>query len=396
MFGILANKRWPIALDLGAQSLKMLQMQRGPSGLSVRASGRYRFPASAAPDSEDWRRLAVRAVREILAGNGFRGTAVVSAIPSRQLKIRNVRLPGLSPDEMRQAVQWEAKERFGCDFTPDRLFHLRAGKVRQGAENCEEVILLGATAEVVEGHLALLKAMGLTPERIEAEPLAVFRPFERVLRRRSDSDAVSVIVDTGHTATNVVVARGQHVLLIKSLEVGGRDLTQAVAKQLNVSGEEAEELRVQTFRPPRVEAGGEAGDQTGDDEAEKPDAAAASDGVNWTVLDAVRGVVEAMTREIALCLRYCSVTLRGLRPQRVTVVGGGAYDAALVRRLGEQLGVPCEVGQPLRGLDTSLVDLGSDRRGVLAEWAVCAGLALHDAPAASNRKAADGQRRLSA
>ena len=93
-------------------------------------------------------------------------------------------------------------------------------------------------------------------------------------------------------------------------------------------------------------------------------------------MDAIRGDVEELAREIALCLRYCSVTFRGLRPKEVTLTGGQAYDSAMVRLLSEQLGVPCEVGQPLKGIDMSAVDLGGDRRGMFAEWGVCAGLAF--------------------
>ena len=55
----------------------------------------------------------------------------------------------------------------------------------------------------------MLEAMGLRPEHIDAEPLAVFRPFERHLRRRADENAISVIVDIGHSGTKVIVARGQ-------------------------------------------------------------------------------------------------------------------------------------------------------------------------------------------
>ena len=51
-------------------------------------------------------------------------------------------------------------------------------------------------------------------------------------------------------------------------------------------------------------------------------------------------------------------------------------DRALVELLGDHLGVGCEVGHPLRGIDTSAVDLGADRRETATEWALCTGLAI--------------------
>ena len=119
--------------------------------------------------------------------------------------------------------------------------------------------------------------------------------------------------------------------------------------------------------------------------------------MQWSVFDAVRGQAESLAREINLCLRYCSVTFRGLRPQRVMLTGGEVYDASLVRLLGEQLGLECVVGHPLKGIDVSAVDLGGDRRGMLAEWATCTGLAIRDVDFTTGaREVEHAEHRLSA
>ncbi|HUT02051.1 MAG TPA: pilus assembly protein PilM [Phycisphaerae bacterium] len=365
---LLGRNRWPIGLDIGTDSIKMLQMCRVGGVITVRACRRWRFPVPADPDPRARRELAVGAVPDMLRRGGFRGNHVISSLSCGQLKIKNVRLPKLSGRELERAVHGEAHDRFGGDFAPDQLHYLRAGEIRQGMESHQEYILMGAPGEVVEDHYAMLREMGLYPEHIDVEPLAMFRPFERHLRRRADEEEVTVVVDLGHSSTKVVVARGREVVLVKKIDIGGRDFAQAVADQLHLSYEEAEDLRFQIMRERASHAReGQAGP---DGEEEDPNS------VRWTVLDAVRGQVEELAREVALCLRYCSVTFRGLRAKRVTMTGGQAYDPAMVRLLGEQLGVECVIGQPLRGVDTSGVDLGGDRRGMLAEWAVCAGLAF--------------------
>ena len=115
------------------------------------------------------------------------------------------------------------------------------------------------------------------------------------------------------------------------------------------------------------------------------------------MLDAIRPAVTQLAKEISLCVRYCSVTFRGLRPEKVTLTGGEAYDPALVELLREHLDAEILVGRPLQGLDVSNVDLGADRRGVLTEWAVCAGLAARGQRARKELEEAEHeQRRLSA
>jgi len=381
------KKRWPIALDVGTDCIKMLQMQSVGPTISVRASGHWQLPASSPRSGDAWRQLVVRAVKEMLQKGKFIGRRVISSLSSGDLMIKNVRLPIMSPSETSEAIRWEAKERFGRDFAPDQLHCIDAGQIRQGAENCQEMILMAAPTEVIDSHVAMLTEMGLSPEHLDPEPQAMFRPFERRLRRQADENEITVVVDLGYSSTKVIIGRGRGLILIKKIDIGGKDLVEAVARQLNLPVPEAAELRLQII-------GELANTDRGVDGESQP---GNPNSMSWTIVDAVRGKVEELGREIALCLRYCSVTFRGLRPKRVMMTGGQAYDPAVMKLLGEQLSIECQVAQPLRGIDTSAADLGGDRRGMLAEWNLCAGLAFRSAQyERTTRKINNEQDRLSA
>ena len=367
MFGFLSrNRHWPIALDVGSDSVKMLQLRRVGHIVSVNASARWQFPREAANDPVGRRQLAVPAVRELLRAGAFKGRRVISGLSCDQMTIKNVRLPHMPEHEMAEAVKWEAKERFDFDPSRDQIAFLNAGQVRSGNETRDELVLLIVQHETVNKHLEMLEAMGLEPDHIDGEPLALFRVYDRWLRRRADEQSVSVLADIGRSAARMVVARGRDIVFIKSIDIGGRRLTEAVAKQLGLEIHEADELRQRLMR----------------EHAEKTrQAAAEGQGelpIDWTIHDAIRGEVEALAREISLCLRYCAVTFRGLRPDKIVVTGGEAYDPAVVKLLNEHMHVECSVGQPLRGIDVSTVDLGADRRASLAEWTTCTGLAIRD------------------
>ena len=364
------SKLGPIGLDIGAEGVRMLQFGRAGYGLRVVAAGRCRFPAAArgadaaigngsSLDAKVRRRLAVEAVREILKTVHFRGRQVVSCLRSDELAVKNIRLPHLPDNELGGAVLWEAKERLGFEIVPDRLHYINAGEVRQGNDVRDEIIMLGVQEEVIRAHLEMLDEMRLVPLHVDAEPTALFAAYQRFLRRAQDESTISVIVDIGLGSTKVVVARGQVILMIKSIDLAGQKFNECVAKELGLSYSEAAHLRRRSSAA--LGAGRESGDQ-----------------VSWSVFDAIRGQVEALAREISLCLRYCSVTFRGLRAGRITVTGGEAYDAGLLRLLGETLNCECAVGEPLLGIDVGATDFDGDRRGVLTEWSVTAGLALRD------------------
>lgn len=387
MFGFpISRKRWPIALDIGAESVKMLQLFETAGRVGIRACGRWRYPDSG--ESQDQRKeQVVGAIREMLQNQPFQGNKVVSCLSSAQLSVKNVRLSRMPSDELAEAVKWEAKERFGFETDSDQLNFINAGQVRQGSETRDEVIMLAAPRETIDEHLDLVDKAGLIPEAIEAEPVTLFRPFERFLRRHADEQEVNVVIDIGYSATRVTIARGREIVFIKCIDIGGRKLTDAVATQLNLTYREACELRMRNMQ----ESEGPSGSVPLLQKEERPERDRSN--IDWTIHDAVRGEVEALAREISLCLRYCSVTFRGLRPKKVILVGGETYDRLMVELLARQLNLPCEVGQPMMGIDTSGVDLGADRRATLAEWTLCMGLATRGADFSKTVQESNHERR---
>ena len=386
------RKRWPIGLDIGADSIRMLQFCQRGGRTRVRAAERWHFPAPGDQDPAQRKEMAIAAITDMLKRGRFRGRRVVSALRCDELNIKNIRLPRMQVDELKQAVQWEAKERFGFDVAPDQLNCLNAGQIRQGTETRDEIIMLAVTSEVIENHVDLLRQVSLVPEAIDAEPVALFRSFERYLRRTADEECVTVIVDIGHSATRVIVARGRRIVFIKNIDIGGRRFTDAVAGQLNLTYGEAHDLRLRKMREHEQSPGAsEFGQDVAPHERERSS-------LEWSIHDAVRGEVESLAREISLCLRYCSVTFRGLRAKHITLTGGETYDRALVELLTSQLGTPAAIGEPLRGVDISAVDLGANRRATVTEWALCSGLAFNGAFEAADtaKENDDAKRRLSA
>ncbi len=372
-------------MDVGSHGIKLLQLTRTRGRLSVAAAAHWQMPDSALGpegDSAACAGQAAEAVKNLLKQNSFHGREVVSCLRMNELATKNVRLPHMPSHELDKAVLWECQERLGFQVAADRVHYFEAGDVRQGTEVRDEIIIMAVPESTIQQHLDRLSAMRLEPVHIDTEPTALFRAYQRYLRRAQDESVVSVIVDIGLTGTKVVVAKGKRILLIKLIDLAGRALNDSVAKELSLSYSEAAHFR-RRLSESRADASGPAPQ--------------GSDQVEWSVFDAIRGPVEALAREISLCLRYCSVTFRGLRPNEVTLTGGEAYDPAAVKLLTECLGLPCAVGQPLRGVEIGEVQMGGDRRSELTEWSVVTGLALRGLVGNTDSGTGDHERsRLSA
>ena len=110
----------------------------------------------------------------------------MSGLRADELAVKNVRLPRMSDRELSSAVLYECHERFGFEVVPDRVHYVNAGEVRQGTESRDEIVLMAVTEDVIRQHVEMLDEMCLKCVHIDAEPMALFRTYQRFLRRAED------------------------------------------------------------------------------------------------------------------------------------------------------------------------------------------------------------------
>ena len=352
-------KPLPIGLDIGTTTVRLLQLTGTERDLRVVDAAKFVIPQDVKVLPERRREVVTDGIRRILKEHRFRGREVVMALAPGQLAIRNVRLPKMPEEERATAVNWEAQNRFPFDTATAVIQYLPAGEVRQGDQVLDEVILFAAPRAEIDARIQLACEAGLDLVSLDAEPCAGFRSFERFLRRREDEATVSIFADVG-AQTTVVLARGRHIVFVKTIPIGGAVFHRAVAETLELSLAEAEALR-------RRIAGRGRKETTDRDEADRVDRA---------VHDAIRPHLEDLTNEISLCLRYYSVTFRGTSPDAITLTGGESHNPAVSVTMAERLGLPVRVGDPFRGVRTDHLGPILDRRGVLGEWTTAFGLSL--------------------
>ncbi len=355
MFRLSRPQPLPIGLDIGADSVKMLQVEPVGNHLSVIASGRMPIPEEARHDRVAHLTAAIDLVRQMLQTHPFVGNRLVTCLPRDIVHIKNVRLPLIPAAELSAAVEFEARNIFPFDVTQSRMHWVLAGEVRQGTEVRQEVIALAAQNDQVNEFVEQIHRSGGVIESLDIEPCALHRCYERYIRRRDDEQDVFVLVDIGLRRTQVIVCRGRDLSFFKSIDIGGEHFNESVSKKLGISIPEARALRRRM--------------------CETASPTDRRDSVTRSVFDATRVQMEDLCREMALCLRYYLVTFRGHRPRTVRMVGGEANDPQLLAMMQAASSIPMEIAKPLLSADTSALR-PADRQGSMSEWATAFGLAM--------------------
>jgi type IV pilus assembly protein PilM len=366
----------PIGLDIGHNSIKMIQLVINGEQISVLAADEARIDSGINGDDQARRDYIVSSIKQMLSRGNFHGKNVVSCLPCGDIKITSLRLTEAEGERIEQALRREVVHRFGLDPDKDSMDYIVAGNVRQGDEIKNELILFATNNEIVKSHIEMLEMAGLRPIAIDTIPCALFRSFERSLRRQEDREHAVIFIDVGSCYTTVVFARGGEICFVKQIKIGAGNFNREVAAKLGISNSEAEILRgeLQAEYSPSIPKS----NSTKQGISENKQKIEAS--TRQVMIDAISKIAEELAQEISLCLRYYTVTFRGKRIERAVLTGGGGYEKVLLDVMQRQLTVSVEVAQPLRGFDMSNeranLNFYGDRRGLLCEWAVAVGLSL--------------------
>jgi len=236
----------PIGVDIGHDSVKMLQVEAVGTSLEVTAAAKMPLPPEVKSAPELRVPMASDLIKQMLKQHPFRGRNIVAAIPREIIHMKNLRLPQMPAAELGAVVRFEARNVFPFDTDQAKVHFLAAGEVRQGAEVRQEVILLAAKNEDVNNVVEQLHRSGVIIESLDVEACAVYRSLERFIRRKEDENDVNVLVDVGVRRSQMVIGRGRDISFIKQVEIGGFHFHDAVSRKLGITLEEG--LRLKRLR----------------------------------------------------------------------------------------------------------------------------------------------------
>ncbi len=349
MISLRAQRLSPIGVDIGQSSIKLVQLSKDRK--TVLHAARWDLPG--AQPGEDGAETA-HAVRDALSkgldSRRFSGRRAVVCLGAGQLFVQNLRVASTPEMDLDDAVRQGAQGKLPYSLEEAELRYVEAADVRHGDALRREIILLACHRDRLQAFLQPIVDVGLQPIAVDTEPTALLRSYAAQFRRADDQEACSMFVNIGARQTLVVIAQAEAPLFVKYLDVGGRLMAEAVARGLDMDLPAASMLRMHN------------GDRRRDQQ--DPEVIA-------SIQRALRPVWDHLCNELSLCVRYYGVTFRR-KPLARVLISGGEASPELVEGLEKRLNLPCQLGDPFRGLKEN----GQARRR--SQWSIATGLALRE------------------
>lgn len=299
-----------IGLDIGSSSIKAVKiMPRGddiellafssvPLEIDVIKEGKVQ-------DGEKVKTALDALVKEI----NPRGAKLITAIPGVQAFIRNIKMPKMKPKEMDEAIPWEMEQQLPFpveDAIIDYVIRVDDEAMKVIDEGSEiDVMVVAAPRDVVESYLFPIQQAKLHPKEMNLQPFALYYAY---LSSGAEEEIVA-LVDIGASTTDILVLKGDTLVLNRTVNVGGNDFREALMANRGLTYEEADDLLLQG----------------------NPDI---------DIKEELRVNYGDLQSEVSRSLVHYQIQHRGERVQKIFLSGGAAESPGLQEYLDETLDVP--------------------------------------------------------
>ncbi len=352
---MLGKKKSVVGIDIGSSAIKLVELKPTKKGYELVHFRMVPLPAEAIVDGAIMNSNAVvDALIEAISQEKLKTKDVATSVCGHSVIVKKIKLPQMTEDELEESIQWEAEQYIPFDISDVNLDVQILGNDEQDVGQME-VVLVAAKKDMINDYTAVLMEAGLSPLIMDVDAFAVENMFE-MNYGMMDGETI-VLANIGASVININILRNGVSTFTRDISMGGNQFTEEIQKQLNVSYEEAESLKL----------GGELGGPSETTEAVIPQ----------EVGGIIRSISETMAAEIQRSLDFFAASSTDDRISKIYLTGGSAKIPGLPSVIESKVGVSVEIADPFMVVDVDEQKFNAAHiREVAPAAAVAVGLAL--------------------
>ena len=326
-----------VGLKLGASRLNAACVSVNGSAEVVQLAGAP-LPAGliAGGEVRDVEGLA-EALKEFFAKQKLPKRNVRIGLANNRIGVRPIEVTGIDdPKQLANAVRFRAQEALPIPIDEAVLdFQILGDSTTADGTPAKRVLLVVAYRDLIAAYVEACRLAGLKLLGVDLEAFALLRALTPTFATEPGGGAersALVAVSIGAERSVLGVSDGYTCEYTRVLDWGGNNLTDALARGLELAPAEAERIKVQL---------GLEGDRV-------PEGVGPEQAVR--AREALKLGLQALSRELVSSLQFYQGQPDSLGISEIVLAGGTAQLAGLETELKQLVGVPVRVGDPLAGV----------------------------------------------
>ncbi|KKW02022.1 MAG: Type IV pilus assembly protein PilM [Parcubacteria group bacterium GW2011_GWA1_49_11] len=241
MFGFGSKSR--LGVDVGTAAIKIAELGIEGNRFALKNYGLLELKSGkdASPGTESILKLPdgeiIWGIKELLNKSKITARDAVASIPSFSTFATVLEMPYLSKEELAKAIPFEARkyipiplEEVVMDWS---IIDVRGQETRPTVQ----VFIAAVPKDDTARYRSIMAGAGLNLKAIELENSALIRAL------LGNDLSPTAIVNVGGRSTSIVVVSKGYERLSHNYEVGGFEITNSIARSMNISLEKADELK---------------------------------------------------------------------------------------------------------------------------------------------------------
>jgi len=337
-----------VGLDIGASSIKAIQLKRAGRGFELMHLGIAPLPPETIVDGVIMDANAVvSAVNQIYAENAIKTKEVAVAVSGHSVIVKKIRMTQMKEEELRQSIQWEAEQ-----YIPFAIEDVNIDFQIIGAPTSEsqemEVLLVAVKKDIVNDYQNIITTAGLNTMVVDVDAFALENAY--TISYEIKPDEVVALVNLGAAVMTINILKNGISTFTRDSVIGGNRYTEAIQKGLALSYDQAEKLKM-----------GQEVEGHGFEEAQ-------------SIITEVNG---ELVGEIRRSLDFFRSSSQDEHIHKLLLSGGSARLPGLLEFLSQSLEIPGEIANPLRNIKADPKRFDPEYLEFIApQTAISVGLAL--------------------
>ncbi len=242
MFG---RSRNLVGLDIGDSSIKVVELkeQGKGRGYELLRLGWEPLSSEAIVDGQIMdAQLVTETIQRLFQRCKIKtSTPVATALCGHHVIVKRISLPVMSDAELAESIHWEAEQYIPFDIDDVNLdYQILEGSSLSGEGNMD-VLLAAAKRDKINDYIGVVNQAGLNPQAVDIASFAMQNAFEA--NYDFEPDQVVALVDIGSAVSSISVLHGGSSVYWRDINIGGNQYTDAIQKELNLSADQAEQLK---------------------------------------------------------------------------------------------------------------------------------------------------------
>lgn len=239
-----------LGLDIGHATIKGVRLAKGLRGIRLVDSFVHPVPRGEAHDSSGPLRTEQIDLLNalLLEGKIVAGDLIALSIPGDLCATREMVLPFSDPKKLEQIVPYEAEAELPFDLDEVTIDYMtlqhRPEKLDMTEGPQHSRLLVSAIPnEVLAAYLDSLQPIGIDPAWIGPNPIALYAYAQYFLESgtgQHDDRQELLLIDIGASKTVLCDIQGGAIEWVRTIPIGGDQITACLEKELDLSWEEAE------------------------------------------------------------------------------------------------------------------------------------------------------------